>query len=142
MPGVNPYLEAGPDSWEVALPVAGGQMVMVDTTDTAKQKVIPTTGPVTTCLGQALIDALPKADMGTDMARLRAHTSVRYSPMDAPVTFLNACAPGDLVMTASLGRVQKYDTAVGSATPAHIIGRCTQPGGVAAGAKGRVRFGF
>lgn len=139
--GVNPYLEAGPDSLEVTVDVNGGQVVMIDPDTPNLDKVKPTTGPVATALGVARIPASPQGDMGTNLARLRRATSVMYGPIDVPVTYLNDASPGDLLVTASEGRVQKYDPDSGH-TPDLIFARCTQPGGVAAGSTGRVRIGL
>jgi hypothetical protein len=139
MAGTNPVLEAGPDTWPVSVPITGGQLVMIDPADTAKKKIAPTDGAVPNCLGQAAIDALPKGDMGTNMARLRDHVSVRYAPYDVEVTYLNSASPGDPLVTASDGRVQRYDDAAGH-TPDLIVARCTEPGGATAGAIGRVRL--
>ncbi|MCW2902589.1 MAG: hypothetical protein JWO67_4854 [Streptosporangiaceae bacterium] len=137
MPGSFPVLQLGPATYEVSATVTGGQLVMVDG---STGKVKPTTGAVATCIGMATNDAVP-AGSGSQLnyATARKEVAVAYGPSEVILTVASggtALAFGDLVVAAANGQCSK------GTTPTYdlIVGRCTEPGGIATGATGRVRL--
>ena len=135
MSGVHYTLQHGPDTFEVNVPVTGGMLVEPDGTT---GRVKPATAGSLKVLGVAATDAKPAgSDTPLDFTVARPHVAVYYSPVDIKVTYTNAATFGAKLIAAANGQV----TPAG-ATPdaASIVGICTEPGGVAAGAKGRIRL--
>lgn len=128
-------LQHGPDTFEVNVAVTGGMLVEPDA---ATGKVKPATAGSLKVLGVAAADANPAGtDTATNFANARPHVAVYYAPVDVKVTYTGAATFGAKLIAAANGQV----TPAG-ATPdaASIVGICTEPGGVAAGAKGRIRL--
>jgi len=138
MSGVVPFLTDGPDTCEVSAAVAGGQIVVPDGTT---GKVKPSVGGDTTVLGVALTDAQPAGSAPTNPINTAwpdPYTSVA-DDVDIPVTYAAAATYGQRLKAAANGQVTPWVSA--SDTDYRlIIGRCTQPAGVAAGAVGRARI--
>jgi hypothetical protein len=143
MPGVLPHYRTGPDSYQVSALVLGGQLV------------IPDAGPATTVsvagagainvLGVAGNDASPVVSQAAftdqyagsaplvDLSVLPDYAAVYHGPVDIRVTYAAAAAFGQLLKSAASGQVTPWVSGTDT-LPATIIGRCTQPGGVLAGA--------
>lgn len=136
MSGINPVLQLGPDTVTVNVAVVGGQLVEPDTT--APGKVKPCTAGSTQCLGVALEDGSPtSAQTALNYATARPEIAVAYSPVDCRVIYTAAANFGDVLIAAATGQV----TPAGAAPDARtIVGRCTEPLGVGAGAVGRIRL--
>jgi hypothetical protein len=134
MPGSYPVLQLGPATYTVSAAVTGGQLVMVDG---STGKVKPTTGAAVACLGMATSDASP-AGSGTNLnyATPRSEVSVVYGPAEVVLTAAGTIAFGALVVAAANGQV----VTVGAGTFDQVVGRCTEPAGIASGATGRVRL--
>lgn len=131
----------GPETFEVNVAVAGGQLVEPDA---ATGKVKPTaTASTSTWLGVALYDAQPAGTTG-DGTAYGAYPIISADVPRPEVavawhgTFkLKATAAlnfGDVVYAGVNGEVQKA-VATGRA-----VGQCIQTGGVAAGAYGLIRL--
>ena len=141
MPGSIPHYSRGPASYQVSSAVIGGQLVCKTTANSTT--VIPnTTAGATNILGVAGNDASPivsqagnttaYGDPLLDISAQGDYVSV-YSGagFDMHVVYEAGCDFGDLLMAAATaGNVKKYT----AGTADQIIGRCTQPGGVAGGA--------
>jgi hypothetical protein len=141
MPGRLPHYKTGPASYQVSALVIGGQLVQ--STSANATTVMPcATSASLLVLGVAGNDASPivsqaafvDANAGNaplvDISVLPDYTAV-YRGVDIGVTYEAACSFGaQLMAAATAGNVKAWDgTTVGA-----IIGRCTQPGGVLAGA--------
>jgi hypothetical protein len=150
MASVTYTLQHGPDTFEVSAAVTGGQLVEVDGTT---GKVKPATAGSLKVLGVAATDANPVGtDTDTNYANARPHVAVYYAPVDVKVTYGGAAAFGDRLIAGAAGTVVPYVATDVTASPTEtlieggiskvvqIVGICTEPGGVANGAKGRVRL--
>jgi len=136
MSGVHYTLQHGPDTVEVSAAVTGGQLVEVDGTT---GKVKPAGAGAVDVLGVAANDANPAgSDTDTNYANARPHVAIYYTPVDIPVTYAGAATFGQKLVAAADGEVTPYTA--GTSTFDQIVGVCTEPGGVAAGAKGRIRL--
>jgi hypothetical protein len=137
MPGLHRNLQFGPDTVGVSQTVLGGQLVMPDgTTGLVK----PATAAATTVLGIAWSDANPAGTNPTsplNTAWPAPEVAVQYGPADVDVTYASAAAYGQLLLAAANGQVGPAGVAPASD---QIVGRCTQPAGVSAGAVGRMRL--
>lgn len=101
--------------------------------------VLPATAAATNVLGVALTDAAPYG-APTSPLNIGAFTdkvAVAYGPADVDLVYTAACADGQLVIAGANGQVTP--AAAGPASD-QVVGKCTQPGGVAAGAAGRCRL--
>jgi hypothetical protein len=141
MPGALPHYTKGPASYQVSAAVTGGQLVCKTTANSTT--IIPNvTAGATNILGVAGNDAAPivsqagnttaYGDPLLDISALGDYVAV-YSGggIDMHVVYEAACDFGDLLMAAATaGNVKKYV----AGTADQIVGRCTQPGGVTAGA--------
>lgn len=141
MPGALPHYTKGPASYQVSALVLGGQLVVKSGANAST--VMPnTTAGATNILGVAGGDASPivsqtgnttaYGDPLLDISGLPDYVSV-YSGggIDIHVTYEGAADFGDLLMAAATaGNVKKYV----AGTVDQVVGRCTQPGGVLAGA--------
>lgn len=129
-------LQHGPDTFEVNAAVTGGQLVMPDSTT---GKIKPATADAATVLGVAAADANPVGtDTATNFANPRPHVAVYYGPVDVKVTYTDAAAFGVKLKAAASGQVTPWVS--GTDAAGLIVGICTEPAGVAAGAKGRIRL--
>ena len=146
MPGSLPHYTRGPASYQVSAAVIGGQLVVKSGANAST--VMPnTTAGATNILGVAGNDASPivsqagnvtgYGDPLLDISALGDYVSVYNGDYDMHVTYEAAADFGDLLMAAATaGNVKKYT----AGTVDQVIGRCTQPGGVTAGATiGRAR---
>ena len=135
MASVTYTLQHGPDTFEVSAAVTGGQLVEVDGTT---GKVKPATAGSLLVLGVAATDANPVGtDTDTNYANARPHVAVYYAPVDVKVTYSTATAFGERLQAAANGQVTEITV---DGDPRLVVGVCTEPGGVAAGAKGRMRL--
>lgn len=138
MAGALPTKWTGPDTCEVSVPVSGGQLVVPDGTT---GKVKPSAGGETTVLGVALTDAQPRGSAPTNPIHTNwpsPYTSVAHSGVDIIVTYAAAAPYGARLKAAANGQVTPYVS--GTDTADMIVGICTEPRGVAEGAKGRARI--
>lgn len=136
MSGVPYTLQHGPDTVEVSAAVTGGMLVEVDGTT---GKVKPAAANSTDVIGVVANDANPAGtDTDTNYANQRPHVAVYYAPVDIKVTYAGAGTFGQKLVAAANGQVTPYTA--GTSTFDQIVGICTEPGGVAAGAKGRMRL--
>jgi hypothetical protein len=136
-----PHYKSGPDSYQVSALVLDGQLVIP--TSANATTVMPSGVGAVNVLGVAGNAASPivsqasfvDANAGNaplvDLSVLPDYTAVYHGPADIRVTYEAACNFGALLMSAATaGQVKPYV----AGTPDQIIGRCTQPGGVLAGA--------
>lgn len=147
MTAVLPHYKQGAANYQVSTLVFGGMVVQPTTLTagtadlTVKPAVAAAAGTVVNVLGVAGKDAnVIAAQTGApntygqpliDIALLDDFTSVYYGGIDIPVWYSNTAAvlPGALLMvdTTTNGTVTPFS----GTTYSGIIGRCTQPGGIA-----------
>lgn len=143
MPGAHRTLQFGPATYEVSAAVKGGQLVTVDGTT---GKVKPTTGTSDKVLGVALSDAQASGTNPSDplnVAWPQKLVAVGYGPGEYRLVAADAVSFGDFVVAAADGEVAKYDPSPdpGAAHTADmIVGKCTEPGNIAADGTGRIRL--
>jgi hypothetical protein len=140
MTGTVPWIKDGPETYEVNVTVDGGQLVMPDTG--GKIKPTDTAGVITSWLGVALYRAEPAATTGEDT--VYGYPRVGYDVPRPEVAVgtkgifkllaAEALNFGDIVYPGTLGRVQKT-TATG-----RQVGIVVETGGIANGARGKVRL--
>lgn len=153
---VKPIFDRGPLTY-LATTIAnggnikGGQLVMPDGTT---GKIKPTTGADVDCLGVAMGNASASDYSNADTTDTWGQTVVnaQYPPNEVAVgyqgvwklTATNATiAFGALVVAAANGQVAAYtNAAAGAVSLAHrVIGRCVEPGGIAANGTGKILLG-
>jgi cell division ATPase FtsA len=124
--------QLGPATYTVSTAVTAGQVVMVDgTTGLVK----PATAAATTCLGVARDDAAPAGSgSSTNFATLRPEVAVYSAPYEVKVTAAADCAFGVKVIAAANGQVTP------GAVVGQIVGYVTEPAGITAGNKGRIKL--
>jgi hypothetical protein len=148
MSAVLPHYGLGPDSYQVSAQVLGGQLVVPDASPASTVSVAG--AAAINVLGVAGIDAAPiVSQAGTntgygqpvvDISFLPDYVAVYHGPCDTHVTYAAAATFGQLLKAAALGQVTPWVSGADT-NPATIVGRCTQPGGVLAGATvGRMRL--
>lgn len=138
MPGAHRYTQLGPDTYEVSAAVTGGQLVMPDGTT---GKVKPATAAAVTVLGVALADAEPAGSDPTSPLNIswaQPQVAVGYGPGTYDLTYSAACAFGELVVADANGAVKPYTA--GTSTFDAVVGRCTEPAGVASAGLGKTRL--
>jgi hypothetical protein len=140
MPAVLPHYLRGPANYQVSALTIGGQLVenTTQTAGTTDLTVRPSAAGSKAILGVAGKDGnVLAAQTGTvnaygatgiDLSVLDDFVSV-YRGVDIWVWYAGACAPGVLLIGGATGTV----VTVGAGTFDQVIGRCTHPGGVAAG---------
>jgi hypothetical protein len=144
MAGALPKFKHGPVSYQVASAVSGGQLVMPNSTTAGDVKVKAATAAATTVLGVAATDAAPLTEpalpTGTDdnnplleSSALMPNTAV-YNHVVINVTYTGAANFGELLVAGASGQVTAYTA--GTSTYDTVVGRCVQPGGVAAAGVG------
>jgi len=139
--GALPHYKSGPDSYQVSALVLGGQIVIPTSANATTVAACAASGALNV-LGVAGNDASPYVSQAAftdanaggqplvDISVLPDYVAV-YHGVDVRVTYEAACSFGQQIMTAATaGNVKAWD----GVTPSTIIGRCTQPGGVTAGA--------
>jgi hypothetical protein len=149
MPGALPHYRSGPDSYQVSAAVAGGTLVIADGTTTT---TVSTAGAgAINVLGVAGNDAQPVPNQASatdslaggapllDISVVGDYVAV-YHGVDIAVTYAATAAFGQLLKSAAAGQVTPWVSGTDT-LPATIVGRCTQPGGVAsAPLKARARI--
>lgn len=142
MTGITQITKTGPRTYAPETSVTGGQLV--EGTDTGKIKTA--TAKTKRHLGVALNDAsAPGAPVSTTangrttstLILVPTETAVAYAPQEVPVTYVAAAKFGDPLEAAASGKVTP---AAADAAPGTIVGKCTAPAGVAAGAVGLMRL--
>ena len=126
-----PVLQHGPKTFKVNVTVAGGQLVEPDGTT---GKVKPATAGSLKVLGVALLDASPDGSgnnlsFGTN----RPETSVARA-CEVRVTYAANAAFGAKLIAGVTGQVTPAGATPDALT---VIGQCTEPAGVLAGAVAR-----
>lgn len=152
MPGLLPTFDKGPLTFPATTianggNIKGGSLVEPDGTT---GKIKPATANSAACLGVALGDASASDFSNADTTDTWGNTVVNatYPPNETAVAFqgvfkLKVAAAtatvnfGDLVKCAANGEVQVHSQG-GAATFNIIIGRCVEPGGIVAGARGKI----
>jgi hypothetical protein len=138
--GFLPHYRLGPDSYQVSATVYGGTLVVADGSSAS---TVSTAGAnAINVLGVAGNDASPivsqagnttsYGDPLVDISALSDYTAVWHGS-DGPVTYAAAATFGQLLKAAASGQVTPWVSGTDT-NAATIVGRCTQPGGVAAGA--------
>jgi hypothetical protein len=139
MPGSLPHYQTGPDSYQVSALVKGGTLVVADGSSAS---TVSTAGAgAANVLGVAGNDAAPQADQTgnttgygdplLDVSVLPDYVAV-YHGVDIRVTYAAAATFGAMLKSAANGQVTPWVS--GTDAAGLIVGRCTQPGGVSAGA--------
>jgi|SRR5581483_8773578 len=139
MSGNLPHYQHGPDSYQVSALVKGGTLVVADGSGAS---TVSTAGAgAANVLGVAGNDAAPIVDQTgattsygdplLDVSALTDYVAVRHGE-DCRVTYAAAATFGALLKSAANGQVTPWVS--GTDAAGLIVGRCTQPGGVAAGA--------
>lgn len=154
MSAVLQVTKTGPRTYTPAEAILGGQLVEARA---AGRVGVAADGSVKG-LGVALTDAInPEANTGVptvvngrevlNAALLPTVVPVAYGGDEAPVTYVEAAAFGDKLAAAANGQVRVWravdpdGAGVLTADPASaIVGTCTAPAGVAAGAVGLMRI--
>ena len=148
MPGVVPFYEEGPVTYEVSTAVTGGQLVCADGTT---GKVKPTTGTVSGgagyAIGVATKDALPTTTSQTPTVTGISQT-VNLSPLSQyvavasegiwPLTFTASANFGVKVKAAASGQVTPW--VQGTDAPDLVVGTVAEAGGVSSGGTGAVKL--
>lgn len=145
MPAVTNLFEHGPITYPVSASTSGGQLVEAVSGGT----VAPAAAGSVVVLGVAVKNAEP-SDAGAtsttaygadvvDASWPRDEVAVAYRGVFR-VTYAAAAAFGDLLVAAANGQVTPYTA--GTTTFDAIVGRCVEPGGVAAaGDRGKTQIG-
>lgn len=142
MGGVIPRFTTGPVTYTVVEVVRGGQLVEART----GSKVGVAAAGSTKVLGVATRDARPTVSpystdtLGNPVVTVNSDVSEFVAVGHAaeyPVTYSAAAAFGDPLVATANGQVGPAGAAPDART---IIGRCTEPAGVALGAKGLARI--
>lgn len=140
MSGALPHYQRGPASYQVSATVYGGTLVVGDGSNAT---TVSTAGAgALNVLGVAGDDASPIVSQAgnvnsynqpiVDFSVLPDYVAV-HSNVDIHVTYAAACTFGTLLKAAASGQVTPWVSGTDT-LPATIVGRCTQPGGVLAGA--------
>lgn len=151
MAGIRPRFEKGsPLTFNANVLIKGGQLVEPDA---ATGRIKPTAANSVTCLGVALGDAsaFGYTNANTTDAWGNPVVNAQFPPnevavakhgvFDLKVAAATATVPfGALVKAAANGEVQLHSQGA-AATFDQIVGRCVEPGGIAAGAEGKIRLG-
>lgn len=148
MPAIPQVTRTGPRTYVPAsgVSVLAGQVVEAR----AGGRIGPAAAGSLVVLGVALQDAIAPEDLVTtattvaqrsvlNTAVLPQNVAVAYGNVETLVTYAAAATFGQLLVAAANGQV----TPAGAAPDARtIIGRCTAPAGVGAGAVGLIRLGI
>lgn len=145
MPGIPQVTTSGPKTFTPAEFIVGGQLVEAR----GSSRIGVAAAGSLKVLGVALTDAVaPEAFSSTptldafnrpvlNAAPLPDKVAVAYSGEETPVKYAATAAFGDALIAAAAGQV----TPAGATPDARtIVGRCTEPAGVAAGATGLMRI--
>jgi hypothetical protein len=134
------YQFGGPANYQVSALVTDGQLVVAD--GASATTVSPAGANAINVLGVAGHAASPIVSQAgnttgygapvVDVSVLPDYVNV-YTGVDTHVTYAATATFGQLLKAAASGQVTPWVDGTDT-HPAYIIGRCTQPGGVAAGA--------
>jgi hypothetical protein len=131
----TPFLTLGPDTVEVSVAIAAGQGVEPDPANPGL--VRPWAAGSARCLGVARTQAAPAGSNAmNNFAPVPRTTAAQYTG-DIRVVFAAAAAWMEPLMAAANGQVTPAPAAT---PPEQIIGKCSEPAGVLAGATGRARL--
>lgn len=150
MPGLLPTFDRGPLTFAAHENIPGGSLVM----PAAAGRIQIATLNTTLCLGVALGDAAAFdytiADTvdpwGNSIANMNALVPNEVAVAYQGVFKLKVAAAtatvgfGEFVKCAAAGEIHLHSQG-GAATLGMIIGRCVEPGGIVAGARGKIRLG-
>jgi hypothetical protein len=136
-------LKQGPKSFQPAELIMGGQLVEAR----AASRIGVAAAGSAKVIGVALVDGVnPEAISGSptivggrsvlNAALLPTTVAVAYGGMEVPVTYSAAAAFGDALVATANGQVGPAGATPDART---IVGRCSAPAGVAAGAVGLMR---
>lgn len=145
MSAVAQVTKGGPRTYTPAEQILGGQLVE----GRAASRIGVAAAGSVKVLGVALTDAInPEAVVTTPVttagrpvlnaAAFPVRVAVAYAGDEVKVTYTAAAAFGDALQAAALGQVTPVTVATADARS--IVGRCTEPAGVAAGAVGLMRI--
>jgi hypothetical protein len=151
MPGIRPVFEKGPLSFPATVVanggnIKGGQLVQPDGTT---GRIQPAADNSATCLGVATGDASAFDFANADTTDTWGNTVVNMHvpPNEVAVAYqgvwrlknsaAGTIAFGALVACAANGEVK----ALGAGVFGTCIGRCVEPGGISASAKGKILLG-
>ena len=153
MPGLLPTFDKGPLTYSAEVNVLGGSLVEPFTGGTAAQnaRIRPASALSETCLGVALGDAAASTYAPADSTDPWGNSIANMNPFppnETAVAFqgvfklkvaaATATVPfGALVKCAAAGEVQLHSQGAAATFPM-IIGRCVEPGGIVAGARGKI----
>lgn len=143
MPGVVQVTKTGPKTFTPTEVVIGGQLVE----GRGGSRMGVAAAASTKVLGVALVDGAPPETFtgdpvvanGVTTAMLLApvtKVAVAYGGIEVPVTYSAPAAFGDSLVCTGAGKVGPAGATPDART---IVGRCTQPEGVAANAVGLMR---
>lgn len=143
MSGIPIRIKEGPSSFTPAEQILGGQLVEARA---ASRIGVAAAGSVKV-LGVAVTDGInPEAVATTpttvngrpvlNAAAFPTRIAVAYGGMVVPVTYTAAAAFGDKLIATANGQVSPAGATPDART---IVGVCTEPAGVSAGAVGRMR---
>lgn len=148
MSAVAQVTKTGPKTFTPAEAILGGQLVEAR----AASRIGVAGANSAKVLGVALTDATSPELISTaatvvngrsvlNAALLPPNVAVAYGGDEVPVKYVAAAAFGDKLVAAATGQVTPFvNAAAGAASNAHlIVGTCTAPAGVAAGAVGLMR---
>jgi len=138
MSGVLVRQVQGPDTYEVSVAVTGGQLVV----PTSGGKIGPAGAAAANVLGVALQDAQPAGSAPTNPINTGWPSSkvAVARDVDVRVTYTAAANFGDKLITAANGQVTPISGTAAATDARQIVGMCTEPLGVTAGAVGRARI--
>lgn len=155
MPGLLPTFDKGPLTFSATTVanggnIKGGSLVEPDGTT---QRIKPASASSKVCLGVAMGDASASDFANADTTDTWGHTVVnaQYPPNETAVAFqgvwklknaasgtgFGPIAFGQLVRCAANGEVMPMG---GADTFDMVVGRCVEPGGIAAGARGKINI--
>lgn len=147
MSAVPMKFKTGPTSYTPAELILGGQVVEAR----AASRVGVAAAGSLKALGVAVVDSINPEAVVTDSVVVNGRPTlnaailptvcpVAHSGIDVPVTYAAAAAFGDKLICAANGQVAPPVLAAGATPDARaIVGTCSAPAGVAAGAVGLVR---
>lgn len=156
MPGVLHTFDKGPLTFSAEVNIMGGMLVEPFTGGTAAQnaRIRPASASSLTCIGVALGDAAAATYAAADSTDPWGNVIANMNPFPpnetavafqgviklknaASGTGFGTIAFGQLVRCAANGEVMPH---AGADTFAMVIGRCVEPGGIVAGARGKINL--
>jgi hypothetical protein len=146
MPGLVPYVRQGPTTYQVISTVLGGQLVQPDTGGAVKTALANSVTVLGVAVSDAGVRTSQDAQNPANIAQQPDYVAVIYGA-DMRVTYNSAVAFGQLLAADATGQVKLYVVqggafAAGAGAPELIVGRCTEPLGVAGAATvARARIG-